>query len=158
MSPVLQQQQYCFCSAFSGITGGRHEWQYNIGLLVLQPQMSLTAPHPSIIMQLASTVPILLVQEQTLQFLGHKATETTDPGNPYKVAPVTVRSTSSLLHRRCCQNHFSSCPCRCNHLKYRTCPASKLGSSVESYFTTADCHALFCQKRCVLSVQHAFRA
>ena len=70
------------------------------------------APHHSVITQKVSTAPNLLVQEQTLQFLGHKATERMDPGNPYKVAPVTVRSSSSPLQHHCCSYQFSFCPCR----------------------------------------------
>lgn len=38
---------------------------------------------------------MLLLQEQTLQFLGHKATQDLNPSNPYKVAPVTVRISST---------------------------------------------------------------
>lgn len=33
----------------------------------------------------------MYLQEQMLQFLGHKATVNMDPSNPYKIAPVTVR-------------------------------------------------------------------
>lgn len=40
---------------------------------------------------------MVLLQEQTLQFLGHKAAQDLNPGNPYKVAPVTVRTSSYVL-------------------------------------------------------------
>ena len=40
----------------------------------------------------------MVLQEQTLQFLGQKATQDLNPSNPYKVAPVMVRTSTSVLH------------------------------------------------------------